>query len=266
MIDRLEKWKNFANIAVILGSGINNVIDEIMEIKDEISYFEIEGLKVSTAPGHSGKFLFGYIEKIPIIAMQGRLHFYEGYEIQDVVAPIKILSMLGIKTLLVTNAAGGINENFVPGDLMVIKDHINFMGTNPLVGPKIEGFDRFPDMSYTYDISLRTLFFDIAKHHDLCVHEGVYLSTTGPSYETPAEIRAFRIIGADAVGMSTVPEVIMARQLEMRVFGVSVISNMAAGILEKKLSEEEVIETGRQVQSVFKNLIAEFIQRIGEKI
>ncbi len=264
MHSQIEKWKNYSTIGIILGSGLNDIAHEVLKVEGEISYSEIEGLKASTAPGHTGKFIFGTVNEVPIIAMQGRLHFYEGYSMADVIAPIKVLKNWGVETILITNAAGGINTNYQPGDLMVISDHINFMGTNPLIGKKIEGYDRFPDMSFVYDKDLRKKFIDIGKHYNVNIHEGTYLSTIGPSYETPAEIRAFRILGADAVGMSTVPEVIMARQLEIRVFAVSLISNMAAGILEQKLTEEEVFKAGKDIQAVFKNLISDFIKLVGD--
>ncbi|MDO4281833.1 MAG: purine-nucleoside phosphorylase [Peptococcaceae bacterium] len=260
----LSDWKNYSTLGIILGSGLNECIPEVMDIEGEIAYKDIEGMKLSTAPGHVGKFLFGKIDGQPIVAMQGRLHFYEGYEMRDVVKPIQILHALGVQSLIVTNAAGGINLEYAVGDFMLIADHINFMGTNPLIGPKQEGFERFPDMSYTYDRTYIDTFKKIADEISVRVHEGVYLGTTGPSYETPAEIRAFRVLGADAVGMSTVPEVICARQMGMRICGISLISNMAAGVLDQKLSEKEVLETGERMKPQFQKMITAFISRYGD--
>lgn len=260
---KLEKWNNYAKIGVILGSGLNEVIEEMMHGEGEVAYADIEGMKQSTAPGHIGRFLFGRIEGVPVVAMQGRLHYYEGYSMEDVVRPVKILHALGVRSLIVTNASGGINLDYHAGDFMLIKDHINFMGNNPLIGPKQEGFERFPDMTYAYDRDYIDIFQRVAADWPATVHTGVYIGVTGPNYETPAEIRAFRVLGADAVGMSTVPEVIVARQMGMRVCGISLISNMAAGVLDQKLTEEEVLEAGRKAQPVFKGMVSAFIREIG---
>lgn len=264
MNKKLEQWKNYGKIAVILGSGLNECINDFMDIEGEINYKEIEGMCISTAPGHVGRFLFGKIKGVPVIAMQGRLHFYEGYSMEDITKPIVILNELGVKSLIVTNASGGINLEYNAGEFMLIKDHINFMGTNPLIGPKKEGLDRFPDMSYAYEKEYIKRFKQIAQKHHITVNEGVYIGVTGPSYETPAEIRAFRALGADAVGMSTVPEVIMAKQFGMKVCGISLISNMAAGVLDQKLTEQEVLDAGKNAQPVFKTLISDFIAEIGD--
>lgn len=263
MNNKLNQWKNFSKIALILGSGLNECINEFMDVEGELAYKDIQGMKVSTAPGHVGKFLFGKINGVPVVAMQGRLHFYEGYSMEDITKPIEILNNIGIQSLIVTNASGGINLNFHAGEFMIINDHINFMGTNPLIGPKKDGYDRFPDMSYTYDRQYIELLHTIAQKHAIKLNEGVYIGVTGPSYETPAEIRAFRTLGADAVGMSTVPEVIMAKLMGMRVCGISLISNMAAGVLDQKLSEQEVLDAGRNAQPVFKTLLTELISEMG---
>lgn len=260
----INDWKDYAKIAIVLGSGLNQCIHEFMNITGEISYQEIEGMKVSTAPGHVGKFLFGTIEGIPIVAMQGRLHFYEGYSMEDVTMPIVMLHKLGVETLIVTNASGGINLDFNVGEFMLINDHINLTGTNPLIGPKREGFERFPDMSYAYNKDYIATMKQIAAENNIPIHTGVYIGVTGPSYETPAEIRAFRVLGADAVGMSTVAEVIVANQLHMQVCGLSLISNMAAGVLDQKLTEEEVLEAGKNAQPQFKTLLTRFIRTIGD--
>lgn len=260
----IEQWKNYARIAIVLGSGLNQCIHEFMNIEGEVAYKDIEGMKTSTAPGHVGKFLFGTIEGVHVIAMQGRLHFYEGYSMADITMPVHMLHALGVETLIVTNASGGINLDYKAGEFMLINDHINFTGTNPLIGPKREGFERFPDMSYGYNKEYIKIMQRIASDNDIPMHTGVYIGVTGPSYETPAEIRAFRVLGADAVGMSTVPEVIVANQLHMQVCGLSLISNMAAGVLDQKLTEEEVLEAGRNAQPQFKTLLSQFIKEIGE--
>lgn len=259
----IMEWKNRANIALILGSGLNEIIQEMMEIEEEILFSDIPGMKMATAPGHVGKFLLGTIQGVPVTALQGRLHYYEGHSVQDIVLPVKIFDSLGVKTLIVTNASGGINLSYHAGDFMLIEDHINFMGVNPLIGPKQEGLARFPDMTFTYDREYIALFKKIAAAHSATVHSGVYIGVSGPNYETPAEIRAFRALGADAVGMSTVPEVLAARQRNMRICGISLISNMAAGVLDKKLTEEEVLEAGRHAQPVFKAMVSDFIREIG---
>lgn len=259
----MEKWRNYAKIGIILGSGLNDIIEEMMTVEGQLAYKDIEGMKVSTAPGHIGRFLFGTIEGVPVVAMQGRLHYYEGYAMEDVVRPVKLLHRLGVESLIVTNASGGINLSYHAGNFMLIDDHINFMGTNPLIGPKQEDCVRFPDMTFAYDREYIEIFKRIASAYPVTLHTGVYIGVTGPSYETPAEIRAFRTLGADAVGMSTVPEVITARQLNMRVCGISLISNMAAGVLGEKLTEEEVLEAGRQAQPMFKVMVSDFIREIG---
>jgi purine-nucleoside phosphorylase len=259
-----ELTKGFAKVAVVLGSGLNESIEEIMQINRRLLFSEVGGLHASTAPGHTGCFLEGTIGGLPVIAMQGRLHYYEGYDIREISRPVKVLHDAGVDTILMTNAAGGINLNYKAGDLMIIKDHINFMGTNPLIGPVQPDADRFPDMTYAYDRELIEAFKKTAATYPIDVHEGTYIATTGPSYETPAEIRAFRTLGADAVGMSTVPEVICANSYRMRVFAVSLISNMAAGVLDKRLTEEEVLEAGRKVQSVFAPLMADFIKGLAK--
>lgn len=259
----ITTWKNRARIAIVLGSGLNEIITDMMDVEEEIPFQDVSGMKIPTAPGHVGKFLFGTIAGVPVIALQGRLHYYEGHALADVVRPIEIFAALGVETLIVTNAAGGINLSYHAGDFMLIADHINLTGNNPLIGPKKDGRERFPDMTTAYDPEYLALFKDIAKNYEATVHQGVYIGVTGPNYETPAEIRAFRVMGADAVGMSTVPEVLMARQLGLRICGISLISNMAAGVLGQKLTEEEVLEAGRKAQPVFKGMVTDFIRAIG---
>ncbi|MEM7792325.1 MAG: purine-nucleoside phosphorylase [Verrucomicrobiota bacterium] len=243
-------------IGLVLGSGLGFFADERIEVCGRLPYDQIDHFPVSTVPGHAGQFVYGEIEGRKVICMQGRFHFYEGYSMEQVTLPIRLMHSLGVRTLFLTNAAGGINPNYVPGDFMLLSDHINFLGTNPLIGmPEVDGV-RFPDMSEVYDGPLRTKIKEAAQSLDIDLKEGVYLATTGPSFETPAEIRAFTALSADAVGMSTVPEAIVARQHKMRVIGVSCITNAAAGISEGPLSHEEVSETADKVRSVFADLLA----------
>ncbi len=247
--------------AIILGSGLGGLADAVKN-PIYIDYGELEGFPVSTAPGHMGRFVFGELSGKKVACMQGRFHFYEGYSMEQVVAGVRTLFMLGAKNLIVTNAAGGINTQFSVGDIMLITDHINFMGTNALIGKNDERFGvRFPDMSFAYNPELREIAEKCASELKTDIKKGVYLGCTGPSYETPAEIRAFRLLGADAVGMSTVPEVIAANHCKMRVLAFSLITNMAAGILKQPLTEEEVLETGarkgRELQRLIEKTVGE---------
>lgn len=249
-------------IGVVLGSGLGNVMSSI-DIETEIPYGEIPGAKASTVVGHSGKMILGRVGDVPVVVMSGRMHFYEGHEMPQVVHLARVAARLGMKTLVVTNAAGGVNTSFNAGDLMLISDHINFMGVNPLRGPNIEELgQRFFDMSEAYPESLRKIARDVAKEQGVKLQEGVYLALSGPSFETPAEIRAFRTLGADAVGMSTVPEVIAMSHMNIPCLGISCITNMAAGILKQKLGHEEVIETGKRVEKQFTRLILGILQRL----
>ena len=243
-------------VGLILGSGLGFFADDRIEVVGRIPYGEIEGFPVSTVPGHAGQFVYGHLDGKRVICMQGRFHFYEGYTMQQLTLPIRLMSTIGVNTLFVTNAAGGINLDYVPGDFMLLSDHINALGTNPLIGSHSGAGVRFPDMSAVYDPDLRRLIREAAKTSGLDLKEGVYLATTGPSFETPAEVRAFATLGADAVGMSTVPEAIVARQLGMRVIGISCITNAAAGISKQPLSHEEVSETADRVRPQFADLLA----------
>ena len=246
---------------VILGSGLGNVVDAI-DIDVAIPYADIPGARASTVMGHQGRLILGRAKGNPVAVMQGRVHFYEGYEMDEVMFLARVLGRLGIKRLVVTNAAGGINTSFVAGDLMLISDHINFMGVNPLRGPNVEDLGvRFPDMSEAYPASLRALAKEVAGGLGLKLQEGVYLALSGPTYETPAEIRAFRTLGADAVGMSTVPEVIAASHMQIPVLGISCITNMAAGILQQKLTHQEVMDTTTRVQAQFTALVLGILER-----
>jgi purine-nucleoside phosphorylase len=249
-------------VGVVLGSGLGNVVKAI-DVETEIPYAEIPGAKASTVLGHSGKMIVGHAGKVPVVVLSGRMHFYEGYEMREVTLLARVIGRLGIKKLVVTNAAGGVNTSFKPGDLMLISDHINMMGVNPLRGPNIDELGpRFNDMSDAYPESLRNLAKDVAKENGIMVQEGVYLALSGPTFETPAEIRAFRTLGADAVGMSTVPEVTVMSHMNIPCLGISCITNMAAGILKQKLGHEEVMETTARVEKQFTQLIVGVLQRL----
>ncbi|MFZ5353533.1 MAG: purine-nucleoside phosphorylase [Bacillota bacterium] len=248
-------------IGLILGSGLG-VMGEEVEDKIIIDYSDIPNFPVSTVEGHKSRFIFGTLRGKKVAVMQGRFHFYEGYAIQQTVFPVWVMKALGISKLIVTNAAGGVNTSFKPGDLMIIKDHINMSGNNPLIGPNIEEFGpRFPDMSQAYSKRLSEIARSSAKEIGMIMQEGVYMYLTGPTYETPAEIRAFRTLGADAVGMSTVPEVIIANHCGVEVMGISCITNMAAGILDQPLSHHEVMETAEAVKTSFIKLVKSIIER-----
>lgn len=251
--------KDVPEIAIILGSGLGSLADFI-EDRQEIPYAEIPNFPRTTVPGHEGKLIFGRIGSRKVVAMKGRFHYYEGHEVGVVVYPVRVFGMMGIKNLIVTNAAGGVNTGFAPGDLMLIKDHISFFVENPLRGENLDELGpRFPDMSAAYDRSLQKMAMDCAQRFGIDLKCGVYAYCKGPSFETPAEIRALRTLGADAVGMSTVPEVIAARHMGMRVLGISCITNMAAGILDQPLTHEEVMETGKKVEQKFSALVREII-------
>jgi len=250
-------------IGVILGSGLGDVVDAI-EVETAIPYGEIPGARASTVLGHQGRLILGHAGKVPVAVMQGRVHFYEGYEMPEVMFLSRVLGRLGIKKLVVTNAAGGVNTSFVAGDLMLISDHINFSGVNPLRGPNVEELGlRFPDMSDAYSEELRAIAKDVARSVGVDVKEGVYLFLSGPTYETPAEIRAFRTLGADAVGMSTVPEVIAASHMQIPVLGISCITNMAAGVFKQKLTHQEVMDTTARVQKQFTALVLGIVEKFG---
>lgn len=257
-----ERCPLVPEVALILGSGLGELGEQI-ENAVAVDYGTLPGFPVSTAPGHKGRFLLGTLGGKAVVCMQGRLHYYEGHSMADVILPVRVMRMLGAETLIATNAAGGINTSFSVGDIMLIEDHINFMGRNPLVGANDETLGcRFPDMSFAYAPELRDLAVRCAEKIGMQLCKGVYLACSGPSYETPAEIRAFRTLGADAVGMSTVPEVIAANHGGMRVLAFSLISNMAAGILRQPLTEEEVLEAGRQKGAEMQRLIVEILRNL----
>jgi len=261
--DYIRKQVDFTpEIGLILGSGLG-VIGEEVENKIIIEYSDIPNFPVSTVEGHKSRFIFGTLNNKKVAVMQGRFHFYEGYKMQEVVFPVWVMKALGINKLIVTNAAGGVNKSFAPGDLMLIKDHINFAGTNPLMGQNIEEFGpRFPDMSNAYHSELIAIAKKCAENNGIDLQEGTYIMFTGPNYETPAEIRMCRILGGDAVGMSTVPEVMVANHCGMKVLGISCITNMAAGILDQPLNHHEVIDTAEKVKSKFVTLVKKVVSNI----
>ena len=249
-------------VAIVLGSGLGAFADGLAA-SSTVAYTDIPGWPQSRVVGHAGKLVAGAAKRRRVLALSGRVHVYEGHPLETVTFGIRVLCRLGVKVLMLTNAAGGINTKFASGALMVIDDHINFLGTNPLMGPNDDRFGvRFPDMSEVYSARLRRAADQAAQAMALAIEHGVYIAVTGPSYETPAEIRAFRALGADAVGMSTVPEAIVARHMGIEVLGISCISNMAAGILPQPLTAEEVIETTGRVRSQFIGLLEGILERI----
>ncbi len=246
-------------IGIVLGSGLGIYIDQIQN-KTVIPYEDIPHFKRTSVEGHSGALIFGEVQGVNVVALQGRLHPYEGYAMEEIVLPVRVLAALGIEILFLTNASGGINTNFHPGDLVIINDHINLSGRNPLVGPNIaELGPRFPDMGNAYDKELREVLSTVAKNHHVDLKTGVYCSVLGPTYETPAEIRMLRILGADLVGMSTVPEVIAANHLGLKVAGVACVTNYAAGIKEEKLSHADVKKVAEKAMVGFATVLTETI-------
>lgn len=253
-------------VAIILGSGLGAFADDFEDAVG-IPYEDIPGFVRSTAQGHAGRLVVGKVDGVPLLAMQGRVHYYEGYSLEEVTFPIRTFNLLGIKTLVLTNAAGGINVQLTQGALMVISDHLNLMGVNPLRGPNDDRFGpRFPDMTSVYSPELQELVVEEAKAIGVEVRRGMYGALSGPSYETPAEIHLLRNLGADAVGMSTVPEAIVARHMGMEVLGISCITNMAAGISDQPINHEEVMETGNRVRETFTQLLRRVVAKISTKV
>ena len=251
-----------ADIGVILGSGLGDYA-EALEDAVKLPYSEIPGFPRSTVAGHAGMWCCGTLHGKRVVMMQGRFHYYEGYGMKDVTLPVRVMQKIGVKTLIVTNAAGGVNLGYHPGELMVIGDMFSMTAQNPLIGPNLDAFGpRFPDMSCAFDKELRALAHECANEQGFALREGVYAQMTGPTYETPAEIRMLRTLGADAVGMSTVPEVIVARHGGMRVLGISCITNMAAGILDQPLNHAEVTETANHVKGQFRSLLDGIIEKM----
>jgi purine-nucleoside phosphorylase len=258
----LSKTKLRPKIALVLGSGLGAFADELASAA-KIPYEKIPGFPRSTAVGHAGQLVIGKVGSVEAAVMQGRVHFYEGYTAKEVVFPMRVLGRLGIRTAILTNAAGGIDLGYKQGALVVIRDHINLQGANPLIGPNDDRFGpRFPDMTQAYWKQYREIALAESKRLGIEVHEGVYAALSGPSYETPAEIRYLRTIGADLVGMSTVPETIVARHMGIRVLGISCVTNMAAGILDQPINHAEVIETGERVKTQFIALLRAVLPRI----
>ena len=250
-------------LAIVLGSGFHHALNEVRG--EKISYAKIPGFPKPTVRGHAGELYFGHLGRTPVLVLSGRAHFYEGHEMERVTFATRTLAAFGITDVLLTNAAGGINKNFRPGDFMVLTDHINFMGTNPLHGAHIPGLPRFVDLTEAYDKKLRELLFKAGKISKLKLQRGVYLAVSGPSYETPAEVRAYGTLGADAVGMSTVPEAVVARQCGLKVAGISCITNLAAGISKENLSHAEVLETADQVKTLAAQLLKNFAKLYGDQ-
>ena len=247
---------------MILGSGLGDYADGI-KVEATVNYSDIEGFPISTVAGHKGRFVFGYVGEVPVVIMQGRVHYYEGYAMSDVVLPTRLMGMLGAKKLFLTNAAGGINTSYNPGCFMMITDHITTAVPNPLIGSNIEELgSRFPDMSEVYSKRLRDVIRKSAEQCGIEIEEGVYVQLTGPSYETPAEIRMCRGWGGDAVGMSTACEAIAARHMGMEVCGISCITNLAAGVSDRKLDHKEVQETADRVSMEFKRLVTQIIENM----
>lgn len=259
-----EKIDFKPEIALILGSGLGDYGDSI-QIEATLDYKEIEGFPVSTVKGHKGRFIFGYVDGVPVVCMQGRVHYYEGYPMTDVVLPTRLMKLMGAKVLFLTNAAGGVNYNFSAGDLMMITDQIASFIPNPLIGENIEELGtRFPDMSEIYDKELREVLRKSAEELGVKLQEGTYLQLTGPSFESPHEVKMCRILGADAVGMSTANEAIVANHMGMKICGISCISNLGCGMSDEPLSHEEVQETADRVAGQFKELVSRAIVEIHE--
>lgn len=261
-----EKTDFVPEIALVLGSGLGDYAEGAnVNVEMTIPYSEINGFPTSTVSGHKGQFVLGTVNGVKTAIMQGRVHFYEGYSISDVVLPIRLMGLMGAKVLFLTNASGGINQSFECGDFMLITDHISSLVKSPLVGENIDELGvRFPDMSEIYDRDLRDIIKKSADELDIKLKEGVYIQTTGPQYESPAEIRAFKTLGADAVGMSTACEAIAANHMGMKICGISCISNLAAGISKTPLTHKEVQETADRVAPDFKKLLTESIENISD--
>ena len=253
-------------IALVLGSGLGGFADDF-EDSVSIPYEEIPGFPKSTAEGHAGRLVLGKIDQVSLVAMQGRVHFYEGYSLEQVTFPIRVFNLLGIKTLILTNAAGGVNVQFSQGTLMILSDHLNLMGDNPLRGPNDARFGpRFPDMTVAYEPELQEIVIEEARALSVEIRRGIYAALSGPSYETPAEIHMLRNLGADAVGMSTVPEVIVARQMGMDVLGISCITNLAAGMTDEPIDHQDVMATGDRVRETFTSLMRRVVARVNNRV
>lgn len=265
--DSVKEKITFApKVALVLGSGLGDYADSI-RVEAELPYGEIEGFPVSTVPGHDGKFIFGYVGEVPVVCMKGRVHYYEGYPISDVVLPTRLMYLMGARILFLTNASGGVNPDYKAGDLMLMTDHIACFVPNPLMGENVPELGvRFPDMSEIYDKDLRQIIKECAQKENIPLQEGVYLQLTGPSYESPAEVRMLKTLGADAVGMSTAVEAIAANHLGMKICGISCVCNPAAGLSLQPLTHEEVQEAANKTAPLFKKLVTETILKIGQEV
>ena len=250
-------------VAIVLGSGLGNYADNI-RVEAELDYHEIEGFPVSTVPGHAGKFIFGYVADVPVVCMKGRVHYYEGYPISDVVLPVRLMKLMGAKILFLTNASGGINPSFSAGDFMMLKDHVSLWAPNPLIGANIDELGvRFPDMSHVYDPQLQEILRETAAECGIRLQEGVYAQLTGPSFESPAEIQLLHRLGVDAVGMSTVVEAIAANHMGMKICCISCVSNLAAGMTDNPLTHEEVQEAANVAAPKFTRLVSTAVAKFG---
>ncbi len=255
----LEHSNTEAKIGIILGTGLGGLVGEI-DIKKTLDYDDIPNFPISTVEGHHGRLIFGILGGKEVVAMQGRFHYYEGYNMQEVTFPVRVMKMMGIETLLVSNASGGLNPEFVVGDVMIIEDHINMFGDNPLVGRNIDELGpRFPDMSQPYSKRLIDIAFEIANRNNISLKQGIYAGTTGPTFETPAEYKMFRILGADVVGMSTVPEVIVARHMDMTCFGVSIVTDSGVPGEIVEVSHEEVQEVAAKAEPTMTLIMKELV-------
>ncbi len=258
-----EKTDFVPKVAIVLGSGLGDYADDI-KVVTEIDYHDIEGFPVSTVPGHAGKFIFGYVKDVPVVCMKGRVHYYEGYPISDVVLPTRLMKLMGAEVLFLTNASGGINPSFTAGDFMMLTDHISLWAPNPLIGQNIDELGvRFPDMTHVYDVELQDVIREVAKAEGIALKEGIYAQLTGPSFESPAEIQLLHKLDVDAVGMSTVVEAIAANHMGMKICCISCVCNLAAGMTDNPLTHEEVQQAAADAAPKFKKLVTEVVSRLG---
>ena len=259
-----EKTDFMPKVAIVLGSGLGDYANDI-EVVSEIDYSDIKGFPVSTVPGHAGKFIFGYVKGVPVVCMKGRVHYYEGYPISDVVLPTRLMKLMGAETLFLTNASGGINPSFSAGDFMMLTDHIALWAPNPLIGANIDELGtRFPDMTHVYDVEIQNIIRNVAATEGIKLQEGIYAQLTGPSFESPAEIQLLHKLGVDAVGMSTVVEAIAANHMGMKICGISCVCNLAAGMTENPLTHDEVQEAANTAAPLFKKLVTESVKKFGD--
>ena len=261
-LESVRAKTNFVpKVAIVLGSGLGDYANDI-KVECEIDYHDIEGFPVSTVPGHAGKFIFGYVGEVPVVCMKGRVHYYEGYPISDVVLPTRLMKLMGAKVLFLTNASGGLNTSFCAGDFMMLTDHIACFAPNPLIGANIDELGtRFPDMSHVYDKDLRDIIESTAKENNIKLQKGVYAQLTGPSFESPAEIKMLRTLGVDAVGMSTVVEAIAANHMGMKICCISCVCNLAAGMTDNPFTHEEVQAAANEAAPKFKKLLTESVKK-----